>query len=52
VISGITGHDILWAVRSAFPWLMLMLLGLIIITYVPQISLFLPEYLDALRGYK
>jgi C4-dicarboxylate transporter DctM subunit len=52
VISGITGHDVVWAVRSALPWLTLMLLGLIVITYIPQISLFLPEFLDDLRGYK
>jgi C4-dicarboxylate transporter DctM subunit len=52
VISGITGHDVMWAVRSALPWLGLMLVGLGLITYIPQISMFLPEYLDSLRGYK
>ncbi len=52
VISGITGHDIIWAIRAALPWLSLLLIGLICITYIPQISLFLPEYLDSLRGYK
>ena len=30
----------------------LLLFFLILITYIPQISLFLPEYLDKLQGYK
>ncbi|MCW5700101.1 MAG: TRAP transporter large permease, partial [Rhodospirillales bacterium] len=52
VISGITGHSIIWAVRAALPWLMVLLGFLIIVTYVPQISLFLPELIDQLKGYK
>jgi len=31
---------------------MLLLMFLIIITYVPQVSLFLPEFIDELKGYK
>ena len=34
------------------PWLAILLLFLILITYVPQISLFLPEFIDKLHGYK
>lgn len=45
VTAGITKKSIGWAVSAALPWLMLLLLSLILITYVPQISLFLPEYL-------
>ncbi|MBK8908836.1 MAG: TRAP transporter large permease subunit [Rhodospirillales bacterium] len=52
VIAGITGHSIVWAVRAALPWLMVLLGFLVIVTYVPQISLFLPEYIDSLKGYK
>ncbi len=52
VTAGITGHSIGWAIRAALPWLMLLLLFLILITYIPQISLFLPETIDHLKGYK
>jgi len=52
VIAGITGHSILWAVRAALPWLMVLLCFLVVITYVPQVSLFLPELIDTLKGYK
>ena len=51
VTAGITGHSIGWVIRAALPWLMLLLLFLIIITYIPQVSLFLPEFLDKLHGY-
>ncbi len=51
VISGVTGHSIVWAVKAAFPWLMVLLVFLILITYIPQISLFLPELIDSMRGY-
>ena len=30
-------------VRAALPWLMILLLFLVMVTYIPQISLFLPE---------
>jgi len=51
VTAGITGHSIGWVIKAALPWLMLLLLFLIIITYIPQVSLFLPEFLDKLHGY-
>jgi C4-dicarboxylate transporter DctM subunit len=36
----------LWdVVKAASPWLLVMLSFLIIVTYVPQISLFLPQLL-------
>ncbi len=52
VTAGITGNSIVWVVRAAFPWLMILLTFLIFITYIPQISLFLPEYIDHLKGFK
>jgi len=52
VTAGITGNSIGWVIKAVLPWLLLLLLFLIIITYVPQVSLFLPEYLDKLHGYK
>ncbi|WP_321366452.1 TRAP transporter large permease subunit [uncultured Desulfuromusa sp.] len=51
VTAGITGHNITWVLKAALPWLMLLLFFLILITYIPQISLFLPEYIDHLKGY-
>jgi len=52
VTAGITGRSIGWVIHACLPWLLLLLGFLVLITYVPQISLFLPEYLDALQGYK
>ena len=46
------GESLLWATKAALPWLMILLFSLIIITYVPQVSLFLPEFIDELRGFK
>jgi len=51
VTAGITGRSIGWVIQSVLPWLALMLAFLALITYVPQISLFLPELLDKLNGY-
>ncbi len=51
VISGITGHSMGWAIKAALPWLCVLLTFLILITYIPQISLFLPEFIDKLQGY-
>ena len=51
VTAGITNHSIGWVIKACLPWLLLLLLFLIVITYVPQISLFLPEYFDKLKGY-
>lgn len=52
VTAGITGRSIGWAVKAALPWLSLLLVFLVLITYIPQISLFLPEWFDKLNGYK
>ncbi len=51
VTAGITGHNITWVLRAALPWLMILLVFLALITYIPQISLWLPEYIDYLKGY-
>lgn len=51
VTSGITGKSIGWVIHACLPWLLLLLGFLILITYVPEVSLFLPEYLDSLRGF-
>ena len=45
VTSGITGMSLLAVVRAAFPWLMILLVFLILITYIPAISTFLPNLL-------
>ena len=44
VTAGITNRGIGWVISAAAPWLALLLLFLLLITYVPQISLALPEY--------
>lgn len=51
VISGVTGHSIGWAIKACVPWLLVLLTFLVVITYVPQVSLFLPEFLDKLQGF-
>lgn len=51
VTAGITGESLTWVLRAALPWLMILLVFLMLITYIPQISLFLPEYIDHLKGY-
>jgi len=43
VASGITGLSIKEVVKSVIPWFLVMLFGLILITYIPQISLWLPH---------
>jgi C4-dicarboxylate transporter DctM subunit len=45
VTSGITNMSVLEVVRAALPWLGILLLFLILITYVPAISTFLPNLL-------
>jgi C4-dicarboxylate transporter DctM subunit len=52
VTAGITGESITWVLRAALPWLLILLTFLIMITYIPQISLWLPEYIDHLKGYR
>ena len=49
VTAGITGKSIGWAIKACLPWLLLMLVCLVVITFVPQISLWLPEYLDSIK---
>lgn len=43
VASGITGKSMGWVIKACLPWLALLLVFLILITYIPQISLWLPE---------
>ncbi len=43
VTSGVTGMSLVEVTRAALPWLMVLLLFLVIITYVPIISLGLPD---------
>lgn len=45
VTSGITGMPLTEVVKAALPWLMLLLCFLVVITYVPPISTFLPNAL-------
>jgi len=45
VTAGITGMSITQVVRAALPWLMVLLVFLVIVTYVPAMTLFLPELL-------
>lgn len=45
VTAGVTGMPLWQVVQAAVPWLMVMLSFLIIITYIPSISLFLPQLL-------
>ncbi|MDO6687721.1 MULTISPECIES: TRAP transporter large permease [unclassified Agarivorans] len=51
VTAGITGKSMGWVIKACLPWLSLLLFFLILITYIPQISLFLPEYFDRINGY-
>ncbi|MGQ9369820.1 TRAP transporter large permease [Azospirillum sp. ST 5-10] len=43
VTSGVTGMSISHVVRAALPWLMILLTFLVLVTYVPIISTFLPD---------
>ncbi|NMZ67513.1 C4-dicarboxylate transporter, DctM subunit [Pseudomonas peli] len=45
VTSAVTGMPLTAVVKAAWPWLMLLLSFLIVITYVPSISLALPNWL-------
>ena len=45
VTSGITGMSVLEVVRAALPWLGILCIFLILVTYVPAISTFLPDLL-------
>lgn len=52
VTAGITGRSIGWVVKAALPWLCVLLLFLVLVTYIPAISLWLPEFMDQLKGFK
>jgi C4-dicarboxylate transporter DctM subunit len=43
VASGISGLTLQDTIRASMPWFLALLIGLLIITYVPQISLFIPQ---------
>ena len=45
VASGITGQPLMTVVRAALPWLMVLLGFLIVVTYIPQVTLWLPNLL-------
>jgi C4-dicarboxylate transporter DctM subunit len=50
VTAGITGNSILWVVKSVLPWLLILLACLMVVTYVPELSTWLPTYLLG-KGY-
>ena len=43
VTSGVTGMNLVQVTRAALPWLTVLLVFLVMVTYIPQISLFLPN---------
>jgi len=45
VTAGITKMSIVEVVRAALPWLSVLLIFLVLVTYIPQIALFLPNLL-------
>ena len=45
VTSGITGMSVMEVVAAALPWLTVLLVFLVIVTYVPELSLWLPRML-------
>jgi len=45
VTAGITGMSIMQVVRAALPWLSVLLVFLVIVTYVPTLSLWLPGWM-------
>jgi len=45
VTSGITDLSIMQVTKAALPWLMVLLVFLAIVTYIPQVTLFLPDML-------
>ncbi|MGD8810560.1 MAG: TRAP transporter large permease, partial [Gammaproteobacteria bacterium] len=47
VASGVSGLDIISVIRASLPWLVLLLAFLMLVTYVPAISLFLPGLMMA-----
>jgi C4-dicarboxylate transporter DctM subunit len=51
VTAGITGMSLWEVVKAAMPWTSILLLFLIIITYVPIISTFLPDFIFGRASY-
>lgn len=51
VISGITKNSMGWAIKACMPWLLVLLTFLAAITYIPWISLCLPQFLDRMQGF-
>jgi C4-dicarboxylate transporter DctM subunit len=51
VTAGITNQSIMWVVKAALPWLLILLACLIVITYVPEIALFLPNSMMGASTY-
>jgi len=49
VASSMTGMSLMDVTKSALPWLIAVIIGLILITYIPSISLWLPNLLYSLR---
>ncbi len=45
VTAGVTGMNLVQVTRAALPWLSVLLVFLVMVTYIPQISLFLPDLL-------
>ncbi|HJN24366.1 MAG TPA: TRAP transporter large permease subunit, partial [Rhodospirillales bacterium] len=45
VTAGITGMSLMRVVKASLPWLMILLLFLIVVTYVPWVSTWLPNSL-------
>jgi len=45
VTSAVTGMSVTEVVKAAMPWLMMLLGFLVLITYIPAISLALPNWL-------
>lgn len=43
VTAGVTGMNLVQVTKAALPWLSVLLVFLVIITYVPQVTLFLPN---------
>ena len=43
VTSGVTGMNLVQVTRAALPWLMVLLVFLVLVTYIPAISLALPN---------
>ena len=51
ILTSVSGVPFERIVIAVAPLLIPLFLVLMLITYIPEISLFLPEYIDELRGY-